>query len=71
MRLLIILLSTIILGCKTTKIQSMTLPPRPEREEIETPRNLQECATVICYYEYLLREWEEWGETVERMNAGK
>ena len=66
--ILSVLLSVLITtGCRTTGSIKITLPPKPEREEIEVPHTLYECATVICYYEYLLREWEAWGETVSNL----
>ena len=51
-------------GCVTTRI---TLPPKPERSELEKPGNVKEMAQIINYYEHLVREWELWGDTVEAM----
>lgn len=52
-------------GCVTNR--RIELPPEPERKEIETPRNYKEAAQVINYYEHLVQEWEEWGDTVSLM----
>lgn len=60
-----------MIGCATTNKAGYTFPPCPEREEIETPHTVQECAVVIIYYEYLLREWETWGDTVLKMTGQK
>ena len=68
LRVLLILSSTlIILGCKTAPDYEIELPPRPEREKIEAPQTVKECAEVIVYYEMLVRKWEAWADTVETM----
>ena len=56
----------IMAGCRTTKQkESKTeLPPKPERQELEAPQSLKDCAEIINYYECLVEEWEAWGETV-------
>lgn len=59
-----ILSLVIIAGCRTTKQEKIKLPPKPERQFIEAPKNLKECAEVINYYEHLVQEWEQWGEIV-------
>jgi hypothetical protein len=51
-------------GCKTTKQNEIVLPPKPERQELQAPQNLQDCAEIINYYEHLVEEWEQWGEVV-------
>ena len=55
-------------GCRTTKQNNKnTLPPKPERQLLVVPEKvtLKECAEIINYYEHLVQEWEEWGDTVE------
>lgn len=61
----VILLSTIMSGCKTTEVYTPALPPKPQRIRIETPHSVKDYAEIIAYYERLVREWELWGETVE------
>ena len=63
-----ILLPLIIVGCKTTKEveKEITLPPRPQRMEHKPVCSIKEAAEVIKYYEYLLQEWENYGDIVER-----
>ena len=57
-------------GCRSTK-QEIVLPPKPQRQEIQAPTNLQECAEIIVYYEYLVEEWEAWGEAVDSYISSK
>ena len=61
-----ILLSTIMTGCKTTEVYTPALPPKPQRIRIETPHSVKDYAEIIAYYERLVREWELWGDTVEK-----
>lgn len=62
-----ILLPLIIAGCKTTKVEKeIVLPPKPQRTEHKEVHSLAEAADAIKYYEYLLQEWENWGNTVEK-----
>ena len=62
-----ILLLLITVGCKTTKVEKeITLPPKPIRIEHKNVTSLQDAAEVIKYYEFLLQEWENWGNTVEK-----
>ena len=63
---LVILFLGITTGCQTTK-QKNELPPKPERQEIQAPQTLKDCAEIINYYEHLVEEWEAWGELVEEM----
>nr|DAI09812.1 MAG TPA: hypothetical protein [Caudoviricetes sp.] len=35
------------------------------------PHSVKEYAQIIAYYETLVREWELWGETVEKTVAGE
>jgi hypothetical protein len=70
MKKFIILLPTLLLititGCRTTKVEKeIILPPKPQREEMEAPRTIEECAEVINYYNSLVKLWENWGERVE------
>lgn len=61
-----ILLPLIILGCKTTKVEKeIILPPKPQREEIEAPKDLKDVAELLNYYEHKLQEWEAWGNSVD------
>lgn len=53
-------------GCRTTK-QKNELPPKPERQKIQAPQTLKDCAEIINYYEHLVEEWEAWSELVEEM----
>ena len=53
-------------SCRTTKTEK-ELPPRPERQEIQAPQTLKDCAEIINYYEHLVEEWEAWAELVEEM----
>lgn len=60
------MLTLIISGCKTTKeIEKIELPPKPVREEMETPTDLKGVAELLNYYEHLLELWENWGERAE------
>lgn len=62
-----ILLPLITAGCKTTKIEKeIILPPKPQRMEHKPVTNIKEAAEVIKYYEYLLQEWENYGDIVEK-----
>ena len=63
---LVILFLGITTGCRTTK-QKNELPPKPERQEIQAPQTLKDCAEIINYYEHLVEEWEAWSELVEEM----
>ena len=57
-------------GCKTTKKQeasTITLPPKPQRQELTRPESLKDYAQILNYYEHLVQEWEEWGDTVSLM----
>lgn len=52
----------------TVKIEYV-LPPFPLKKEIifsENP-NLKEYAEIIIYYDYLVQEWETWGNTIKRL----
>ena len=65
---LLILYPLIIIGCKTTKQAEqveIVLPPKPQRETLKNPQNIQDCAEIIAYYEGLVCEWELWGEQAE------
>lgn len=57
-----------MLGCvsKPKHTDKIILPPKPQREYIEPPKNLQECGVVINYYKSLVELWEAWGEDVEK-----
>jgi hypothetical protein len=57
-----------ITGCvsKPKATHKIVLPPKPEREYVEPPKNISECAIVIDYYKTLVELWEAWGEDVEK-----
>ena len=59
-------------GCRTTKIEKeITLPPKPQRQELKTPQDLKDVAELLNYYEHLVEEWEVWGETVTILTEEK
>ena len=58
----------IMTGCRSTKIEKVyVLPPKPQRKEIQAPKDLQDYAQIINYYEHLVQEWEKWSEVVEEL----
>ena len=64
--LILFLLTTI--GCKTTKQAEQVeiiLPPKPQRQTLKNPQNIQDCAEIIAYYVGLVCEWEAWSEQAE------
>lgn len=65
--LLLVLLAITILGCvsKTKITHEIKLPPKPQREEIQPPKDLKDVAYILNYYEHLVEHWEEWGAAVE------
>lgn len=66
--LLTVLSVTIITGCVSNKPAVKVYPPRPERKPINiAPESEQDYAIILSYYEYLVEEWEIWGETVSAM----
>ena len=55
-------------GCRSNKIEKVyVLPPKPQRKEIQAPKDLQDYAQIINYYEHLVEEWEAWSIVVEEM----
>ena len=64
--LLVLSLPLITISCvtKPKKNKDILLPPKPERQEIKEPESMKDYAEIIIYYEYLVREWEAWGDTV-------
>lgn len=67
-----ILLLLIISACQTEKIIQIeyTLPPEPERQEIVIDENLttlKKYLSIIVYYDFLVQEWEAWGESVNKL----
>ena len=56
-------------GCKTTeqKKNEITLPQKQQRKELTTPETLKDYAQILNYYEHLVQQWEEWGDTVSLM----
>lgn len=67
--ILLTVLSVIITtGCVSSKPAVKVYPPRPERKVINiAPESEQDYAIILSYYEYLVEEWEIWGETVSAM----
>lgn len=66
--LLVLLFLPIMTGCKTTEIRTVyVLPPRPQRQELTMPESLKDYAQILNYYEHLVQEWEQWGDTVSLM----
>ena len=63
-RLLITLLLITIIGCRSLPQESLALPPKPERQEQKNPETLADYADLIIYYEYLVQDWENWGDFV-------
>lgn len=67
-----ILLPLTIQGCKTTKVEKeITLPPKPQRQELKAPQDIKDVADILNYYEHLVEEWEEWGDTVTILTEEK
>ena len=63
-----ILLPLIITGCRTNKIEKeITLPPKPQRQELKAPQDLKELADTLNYYEHLVQDWENWGDSVSKL----
>ena len=72
MKLLIALFALTTIACVSKpKRQVPALPPKPERIEIAEPQTLQDMAYILNYYEHLVEEWEEWGETATRLYESK
>lgn len=66
------LLPLITLSCVSKpKNQAPDLPPKPERIELAEPQTFQDMAYILNYYEHLVEEWEEWGETATRLYENK
>mgnify|MGYP003304383586 CR=1 FL=1 len=67
----LLLFPTITTGCKTTQKTETrviyVLPPKPQRKEIKAPKTIQDYALIVNYYEHLVQEWEQWGESVEKI----
>ena len=67
-----ILLPSTIQGCKTTKVEKeIILPPKPQRQELKAPQDLKDIADILNYYEHLVQQWEEWGDTVTILTEEK
>lgn len=56
-------------GCRTTKQEAskIELPPKPQRQELASPETLKDYAQMLNYYEHLVQEWEQWGDTVSAL----
>lgn len=63
------LLSAIMIGCETAS--NITLPPMPQRQEINEPQEEADYAGVIVYYEALVEKWEAWGQAVTALVENK
>lgn len=62
-----ILLILIITGCATTPKTNKVLPPTPERTKIQKPTSEKEFLELLIYYEFLVQEWEAWGDTAKQV----
>ena len=56
-----------ITGCKTIPENEIILPPYPKRLEQEYPQTTEDYVRLIIYYEFLVEEWEIWGNTVTEL----
>ena len=66
--MLVILSVLITSGCRTTSAQNeLVLPPVPQRQELKEPESVKDLAEALAYYEYLVREWEAWGNAVQKL----
>lgn len=68
--LFLILLIAIIVSCSTTieyLPMEYDLPPEPERSLLEEPKDEQDLAIIILYYETLVSDWEAWAESVNEI----
>jgi len=68
----VILLLLIISACQTEKIIQIdyVLPPEPIRQEIVIDENkitLKKYLSIIVYYDFLVQEWEAWGESIKKI----
>ena len=61
------MLTTVSCVTKTKHKNEILLPPKPERQEIQPPANLKEMCEILIYYEYLVQEWEAWGDAVSEL----
>lgn len=65
---LILSLILITTGCRTTKVErEIVLPPKPQRQELKAPKDLKDLADLLNYYEHLVEDWENWGNTVSKL----
>ena len=59
-------------ACVTKPKAEIVLPPEPERTEQKDPETMKDLADLINYYEHLVQEWENWGESVKKIvNEGQ
>ena len=62
------MLPLITISCVSKpKAEKPALPPKPQREELAEPQSMQDIAYILNYYEHLVEEWEQWGETAEAL----
>lgn len=66
------MLLLIISACQTDKIIEIdyVLPPEPIRQEIVIDENkitLKKYLSIIVYYDFLVQEWEAWGESIKKI----
>lgn len=59
-----ILFLGIMISCKTTQTNNITLPPTPKRQEMNEPENSVQYVDALIYYEGLVEKWEAWGDSV-------
>ena len=65
--LIVILLPLTIAGCVSKPKQQVTLPPTPQRKELNQAKTVEDLVNMINYYEHLVQEWEQWGEDVQKI----
>lgn len=53
----------ITVNCRTVPSE-IELPPKPQREKLEEPKDIKDYAVIIAYYESLVSLWENWGDYV-------
>ena len=40
---------------------------KPQRQELSMPESVKDYAQILNYYEHLVQEWEQWGDTVSAL----
>lgn len=71
--LLVITLSLIMISCVSKPKTETVLPVRPQRKELNPPETDDDLEwekyynSTIAYYDGLVKDWENWADTVERI----